>query len=107
MDLNDHPIVQHSPKVIQIEESDEELILYQSKKIIGGSAEAEIVQPIEPCIDESFEAPVEGTVEDAVEEEIEEVGTEAELDDHIEDQHAEEIIYEKTEEVQAPNVGFL
>ena len=102
MDLNDHLTVQHSSEVIQIEELDEEPILQQSKKIIRESAEADIVQPIEPSIDEFFEAPVEGTIEDTVEEEIEEARTEDKPEDHIEEQYDEEIRCEETEDIQAP-----
>ena len=95
--------MQHSPEIIQIEESDEELIHYQTKEIIEETDEAKIVQPIEPSIDES----IEGMVEATVEQEIEAVRREVEPEDITEDQNVEEIRCEAAEDVQAPELESI
>ena len=64
-------------------------------------AEANILQPIEPQIDESIEALIERTVQVLLEQDFEAARTEAEPKDIIEEKNDEEIRCEAEEDVQA------
>ena len=101
MDLNDHPNVQHSPKIIQIKELDDEPIHQQTEETTRETAEANVVQPIEPPIDESVQALVERTVEVTIEQDFEAARIEAEPGDINEKQNVEENRYEAKKDVEA------